>query len=243
MKRVLLGLSVLVLAACQSDAVTAPDVSLLDVTPAFSHVAGGAWVHYDDRALFDAAAPGLAVEDFTQIKDATCLNTWFANYLDATSDNICFAPGSIAEGITFSGGRGPAGFVIGANKGRLVVNTEAFTWAVIEFAPAVTALGLDVGVGSQGSSCTVEVYHASGLVDSEEVSCNFDGTFFGVVTADPITKVALKSNARRTLIGHVAFGDAIPRSQGDCKDGGWERYGFKNQGQCVRFVETGKDSR
>lgn len=28
-----------------------------------------------------------------------------------------------------------------------------------------------------------------------------------------------------------------------CKDGGWEAYGFKNQGQCVRYIETGKDSR
>jgi hypothetical protein len=29
----------------------------------------------------------------------------------------------------------------------------------------------------------------------------------------------------------------------ESKNGGWEAFGFKNQGQCVRFVETGKDSR
>jgi hypothetical protein len=29
----------------------------------------------------------------------------------------------------------------------------------------------------------------------------------------------------------------------ECKNGDWEALGFKNQGQCVRFVETGKDSR
>lgn len=34
-----------------------------------------------------------------------------------------------------------------------------------------------------------------------------------------------------------------PQTKDDCKDGGWVKYGFKNQGQCVRFVETGKDSR
>ena len=33
------------------------------------------------------------------------------------------------------------------------------------------------------------------------------------------------------------------QSKEDCKDGGWEQYGFRNQGQCVRFVETGGDSR
>lgn len=29
----------------------------------------------------------------------------------------------------------------------------------------------------------------------------------------------------------------------DCKKGGFADYGFKNQGQCIRFVNTGKDSR
>jgi len=34
-----------------------------------------------------------------------------------------------------------------------------------------------------------------------------------------------------------------PTTKAECKKGGWEDFGFKNQGQCVRFVETGKDSR
>lgn len=32
-------------------------------------------------------------------------------------------------------------------------------------------------------------------------------------------------------------------NKGQCKKGGWQDYGFKNQGQCIRFVNTGKDSR
>ena len=34
-----------------------------------------------------------------------------------------------------------------------------------------------------------------------------------------------------------------PTNANECKKGGWEGYGFKNQGQCVRYIETGKDSR
>lgn len=34
-----------------------------------------------------------------------------------------------------------------------------------------------------------------------------------------------------------------PPSKAACKSGDWEDYGFRNQGQCVRFIETGKDSR
>ncbi|GAB2756574.1 hypothetical protein GCM10027020_05890 [Nocardioides salsibiostraticola] len=34
-----------------------------------------------------------------------------------------------------------------------------------------------------------------------------------------------------------------PATKDDCKKGGWESYGFSNQGQCIRFVNTGQDSR
>lgn len=34
-----------------------------------------------------------------------------------------------------------------------------------------------------------------------------------------------------------------PETKDDCKQGSWEEYGFKNQGQCIQFVNTGKDSR
>ncbi len=34
-----------------------------------------------------------------------------------------------------------------------------------------------------------------------------------------------------------------PETISDCMQGGWEDYGFRNQGQCIRYVNTGKDSR
>jgi hypothetical protein len=36
---------------------------------------------------------------------------------------------------------------------------------------------------------------------------------------------------------------SVPLAKDECKGDGWETFGFKNQGQCVRFVETGVDSR
>ncbi|HXH84894.1 MAG TPA: hypothetical protein VNN07_18445, partial [Candidatus Tectomicrobia bacterium] len=36
-------------------------------------------------------------------------------------------------------------------------------------------------------------------------------------------------------------GDARPTSVDDCKDGGYLKYGFKNQGQCVSSVTPGKE--
>ena len=39
--------------------------------------------------------------------------------------------------------------------------------------------------------------------------------------------------------------DVLPdaSSMDDCKNGGWMDYGFRNQGLCIQFVNTGKDSR
>jgi hypothetical protein len=34
-----------------------------------------------------------------------------------------------------------------------------------------------------------------------------------------------------------------PTTSDDCRKGGWSDFGFRNQGQCVRFIETGFDSR
>lgn len=42
---------------------------------------------------------------------------------------------------------------------------------------------------------------------------------------------------------HWHAGLTEPQVKDDCKDGGWEAYGFKNQGQCIKFVNTGMDSR
>jgi hypothetical protein len=30
--------------------------------------------------------------------------------------------------------------------------------------------------------------------------------------------------------------NGAPTSKEDCKDGGWKKYGFKNQGQCIKWV-------
>ena len=38
-------------------------------------------------------------------------------------------------------------------------------------------------------------------------------------------------------------GPSNPTTVDQCKNGGWVQYGFRNQGLCIQFVNTGKDSR
>ncbi len=37
--------------------------------------------------------------------------------------------------------------------------------------------------------------------------------------------------------------DLDPTSRMDCMNGDWEEFGFRNQGQCIRYVNTGQESR
>jgi len=41
----------------------------------------------------------------------------------------------------------------------------------------------------------------------------------------------------------MSFVTADPEEKVDCTEDRWLDFGFRNQGQCIRFVETGKDSR
>lgn len=50
------------------------------------------------------------------------------------------------------------------------------------------------------------------------------------------------SNFDSNNVLNGTFTVTLPSDEG-CKDGGWATFGFKNQGQCVRYVQTGKDSR
>ena len=74
--------------------------------------------------------------------------------------------------------------------------------------------------------------------------------FYGFIlttSGEYFTGFSISSNGSGSapVIDNVTLGQAIldPQTKDDCKNGGWEQYGFKNQGQCVRFIETGKDSR
>jgi hypothetical protein len=49
--------------------------------------------------------------------------------------------------------------------------------------------------------------------------------------------------ARDVFLAKIAAATANPTTKEQCKNEGWMVFGFKDQGQCVRFVETGKDSR
>jgi hypothetical protein len=54
---------------------------------------------------------------------------------------------------------------------------------------------------------------------------------------------AIPGGMSGTFTLNLPEGPVDPTTKEDCKDGEWVEYGFNNQGQCIRFVNTGDDSR
>lgn len=60
----------------------------------------------------------------------------------------------------------------------------------------------------------------------------------------PVDRIVLRiPNGYWWVMDDVTFGPPNPTTKDDCKNGGWATYGFRNQGLCVSYVETGKDTR
>lgn len=76
-------------------------------------------------------------------------------------------------------------------------------------------------------------------------SVDGDGDGDAVNTVGDATVVftpwSVTEDADESCTGGVEPGE--PESRQDCMRGGWKEYGFRNQGQCIQFVRTGKDSR
>jgi hypothetical protein len=89
------------------------------------------------------------------------------------------------------------------------------------------------------------------LIDQNVGRFSFSGTYTFTVSAGDTYGFRFggvsDNTLARVLIGTFTVvppeAPADPATQDDCKDGGWMAFGFRNQGQCVAFVETGNDSR
>jgi hypothetical protein len=76
----------------------------------------------------------------------------------------------------------------------------------------------------------------------ELAGCTTSRAFAFSTTADNAALVA-RGGLVMKFVSPAPPAPTDPTTSDDCKKGGWADFGFTNQGQCVRFVETGLDSR
>ena len=173
-----------------------------------------ALTYYSDRSSFDAAYPGLAIEDFEKaILGPNNVSIGFAPPLDINTNNGVFAPGDILNGVSFNTTLPPppseqfqvygSGFIPGVTSKSLVDTADApgGTALVVDFlGTGIPAAGFDFYVFLANpihliSAPTHMSVFGSGNVLVGETTVDSSSSapvFFGVASSsDMITRITI----------------------------------------------------
>lgn len=103
--------------------------------------------------------------------------------------------------------------------------------------PSLAVSSSDPLLGTSGADRlpdTGDDVSAGATLEATRTSTIAAGTVLCAMTFNPTT-----ARAARLIVPLPAS----PASKAHCKDGGWMDFGFRNQGRCIRMVNTGRDSR
>lgn len=176
---------------------------------------------YTVRATFEAAFPGLPLEDFEEGNAPPGNFSVCDSPLDDTGDAACgFAPGDILSGVAFQDNPGPDAaslILLGAGTSlnpsmAVVANTFTDSFDIL-FDPPVTAAGMDLhSTDAPGSgppdTLTIQVFDASNvLIDTDPAAAaSGPGNFWGVSSPTPIGRISmLSSNNRAEGVDNISF--------------------------------------
>lgn len=202
-------------AAAQPGSAPAP----VSVTP---RAPTGIVTTYTQRATFEAAFPGLAVETFNGGNaPAGNFSVCDAPLTSVTGSAACgFDPGELLPGITYQDNPGPdlgSLILLGDNAAlntsqALIANTFADAFDLVLTTP-VTAIGMDListpALGQGGpDTIAVSLFDATDtLIDTiPAADASGPGNFFGVSSPVPIRRISLLSNANQAEgVDNVSF--------------------------------------
>lgn len=200
-----------------------PDAAAAAAATAVSLIgpSGDGLIYYNDRTTFDAAFPGLPVEDFEAGLWADGNTLGCPAPFNTFTNNNCFAPGGILPGVSFqdnplnaAGGGSASGLAgvgagaLGAISKNIATNTAADSFEIL-FSPPVRAAGLDlIHYFTHGAVVNITLYDASnGLIGATEAIANNSGIFWGVYSVTPIGRINIVSASGFEGVDNVAFGE------------------------------------
>ena len=178
---------------------------------------------FGDRASFDAANPGLPVEDFENtLLPAGSFGVISGSLNSSTDDGTTYAAGSILDGISLSVIMTPpatndhlalltTGFIslpstaVGANS--------IFNKIDIDFSSSpgggVLAVGLDMIGVFDSTTVNFEIFGPSGLLGNGSVTAGPTGGFFGVSSDSDLITNIIGSDGFADVYDNIAFGGGV----------------------------------
>jgi hypothetical protein len=204
--------------------------------------------------ILGLAAPGKAqseaLPDLTVVKTRYFVNPVFGSCGDPLTSACWQMPVSNI-------GSGDAVVPAGNGDEGPVLLRDVMNYRVGEVIPS--------GFGSTGNWCLTndnstagtEVSTLANCLFREEVISPFDvepillatnaalapgvesATIRNCATVDPDNVIEESDESNNTSCVVTVLGSETPTSKAECKNGGWREFGYKNQGQCVAFVQRG----
>jgi len=182
----------------------------------------GPLTFYGDRPSFDAANPGLPIEDWEDF----IIGAGGVAGCDAPANSTTSCPGVYSAGDILPGlelvddvGPDPGGLValgVGFNgNASIQFGSNTFVDAlVLNFSPAVGAAGMEIACHFSAGTVDVVMNDSGGtLIGSTTSACSNAGTFFGVDSSVAIGSIRIfeQGGAQAELIDNIAFGGpAVP---------------------------------
>ena len=166
---------------------------------------------FSDRGAFDAAAPGLPIEHFSNTLIAVDSIVGCSPVLNSATNDACFAPDGILPGLSLTADPGIMVTVTPPALGLPSVSVGAnFSVAntIIDLASA-TAVGFDIFAPRTGGDLDIFFFGSEGLLGMSSVNVATGSTaFFGVVADEEIMQLTLSDdpNSVSELVSNVAFG-------------------------------------
>jgi len=176
----------------------------------------GSLTFYTSRALFDAAHPGIPLENFSLTNVGPNNVLACPEPFDMNTNNGCFSPGDIKPGLGVWNTTAVDLVVLtppffGVNC--VAVGPNTFTDnGEMQFNPPVQAVGFDLN-SNVSSTYNIEVFGPGGSLGTTTAPGAIPGIFWGVDTSDPggISRITTNSAAGAgEIYCNVAFGFAVP---------------------------------
>lgn len=187
-----------------------------------SSLSGGP-VFYGDRATFDAAHPGLPIEDFEDTKvEGSQLGCRAP--LDTRTSSACVAPGAIAGGLLLrddplneAGGGNEYGLMLWPegvldSASDFLLCRDDFDALELVFAPPVPAVGVDLIRANGPGPLDLELFDAEGELIAATTATGGSpatgGNFWGASSEIPIARFRIVDPDLLSQVGvdDVAFG-------------------------------------
>ena len=175
----------------------------------------GTLTFFTDRASFQAAAGSTTLEDFSLTNVPPGAITACPPPFNSTTNNACFSPGDIVDGISMDviiAGGGGQGVVIGVgalgNPDPWVGPNSFIDNSRWDMTLAIGAWGADFFCPISAATMNIEVFDTGGAsLGTSSTPCGAGGNFWGVISTVDIGNITVTDpTGTGELYANVEFG-------------------------------------